>query len=232
MTRSSNLSSPPSADELGSWRLWRHLLLLRAAEQAASSVVLTDEEIEKAWGDFCRANGSDAASGLPVSNDFQPCSPEMLRAAVTRDLRIARWKKETFGPHARDHFDGRKPGLDRVVYNLIRVRDAGVARELWFRLKENESTFADLAPRYTQGHESHTSGLLGPTAFGAMHPALASHLRSAEEGKLLKPLQVADWYLVARVEKILPATYDDQMQIAMIEELAQQWLGARINESR
>ena len=230
MSRPDFLSAEPQAAELGSWRLWRQLLRLRVAEQAAASMDIPDEEIDRAWVNFCRVNSMDAGSGTPVPRDFQPCSPDGLRAAVHRDLRIARWKKDTFAPHAREHFDTRKPSLDKVVYNLIRVRDLGVARELWFRLKENEATFAELAPQYTQGHELHTSGILGPKALGAMHPALAAHLRSSEEGKLLRPLQVGDWFLVARVEKFLPAIYDDRMESAMIEELAQQWLDARIDE--
>lgn len=221
----------PTAAELGSWRLWRQLRRLRLAAESSRQVAVSPEDVEKAWQEFCRQHRADPASGAPVPRDFAPCTPEEMKAAVARDLRIARWKQEIFGPHAREHFDQRKPALDRVVYSMIRVRDLGVARELWFRLKENEASFAELAPRYTEGHELHTSGLLGPTAFGAMHPALASHLRAADEGKLLKPLQVAEWFLVARVEKFLPVEFDRQMQTALVEELSQQWLDAALDEA-
>lgn len=231
MPDSPSSATAPTAAELGSWRLWRQLRRLRLATESSLGIAVTADEAEKAWQEFCRQHRVDPAVGTPVPRDFAPCTPEEMRAAVTRDLRIARWKQGTFGPHAREHFDRRKPALDRVVYSMIRVRDLGVARELWFRLKENEATFAELAPRYTEGHELHTSGLLGPTAFGAMHPALASHLRAAEEGKLLKPVQVAEWFLVARVEKFLPVEFDSQMQTAMVEELAQQWLDAALDES-
>jgi parvulin-like peptidyl-prolyl isomerase len=222
--------SAPTASELGSWRLWRQLCRLRLAELSSRQVDFTDAELETAWQEFCRQNRLDPAAMAAVPRDFAPCSPEELRAAVARDLRIVKWKQQTFGPHSRGHFDQRKPALDRVVYFMIRVRDLGVARELWFRLKEKEATFAELAPRYTEGHELHTSGLLGPTAFGAMHPALASHLRAAEEGKLLKPLQVAEWFLVAQVEKFLPVEFDRQTQNAMVEELSQRWLDSKLDE--
>lgn len=154
-----------------------------------------------------------------------------MRAAVVRDLRIARWKEEAFGAHAREYFDKRKPDLDRVVYSLLRVRDLGLARELWFRLKENEATFAELAPRYTEGHELHTSGLLGPIAFGSMHPGLASFLRSGKEGKLLQPASVGDVFVVARVEKFLPVEFDAGMKARMVEELSLQWLESKLDES-
>lgn len=220
----------PTPSELGSWRLWRHLRRLRLAAHAGSSVVLSQEECDKAWQDFCRRSGLDPADKKKVPRDFAPCTHEELREVIVRDLRISRWKEEVFGPHAKELFDKRKPDLDQVVYSLLRVRDLGLARELWFRLKENEATFAELAARYTEGHELHTSGIVGPSAFGKMHPALASLLRAGEEGKLLQPASVGDIFVVARVEKFLPVEFDAAMKARMVEELSLQWLESKLDE--
>lgn len=217
--------------DLGSWRLWRHICLLQAAAAAAASLPIPPEEMETAWADFCRRHNVDDKTGEPVPKEFMGCDPGALKAAVMREVRVARWKKAQFGGHAREHFDRRKPELDRVVYSLLRVGDAGLARELWFRLTEKEADFADLAPRYTAGHEVHTNGLVGPATFGSMHPALAAHLRAGAEGQLLKPLRIAEIFVVARVEKFLPAQFDDDMEARMIEELAAQWLNTRLDEA-
>jgi parvulin-like peptidyl-prolyl isomerase len=221
-----------AASELGSWKLWRQLQMMRAAAEASASCQLGDEEIEAEWSVFCRSHQVEPATGKPVPTAFSGCKPGELKQALVRDLRIARWKKDTFGPHAKSHFATRKAALDRVVYSLIRVSDAGLARELWFRLRENEATFAELAARYTSGHEVHTSGVLGPAAFGSMHPALAAHLRTGEEGKLLKPVAIGETAVVARVEKFLPAHYDEAMEARMTEELCSLWLNKNIDESR
>lgn len=223
--------APVTRSELGSWRLWRHLCLLHTAADASADLEIPPEEVESAWEDFCRKHGVDPKSGTPVPKEFSGCDPGALKDAVQREARVARWKKAHFGAHAKEHFERRKPELDRVVYSLLRVGDAGLARELWFRLAENEATFAELAPRYTAGHEVHTNGLVGPSAFGSMHPALAAHLRAGEEGKLLKPLRIADSCIVVRVEKFLPAQFDDEMQARMIEELAAHWLNTRLDEA-
>ena len=211
--------------------MWRQLCRLRLAAEASTACALTDVENEAEWINFCQRYSVDPATSLPVPPEFSGCQASGLKEAVVRDFRIARWKQQTFGPHAKEHFESRKPALDRVVYSLLRARDAGLARELWFRLSENEATFAELAPRYSDGHEVHTGGIVGPSPFGAMHPALAAHLRSAQEGKLLKPLGIGDIFVVARVEKFLPAQFDESMEARMTEELAEQWLDAKINES-
>lgn len=223
--------SPPTPSQLGSWQLWRQVCRLRLAEQASADVTIQEEEMEKAWQDFCQRNGVDAVKAEPVPRQFAPCSPSELRSAVARDMRIARWKESTFGLHAKERFQQHKATLDRVVYSLLRVRDLGLARELWFRLKENEATFAELAPLYTEGHELHTSGLLGPALFGRLHPALAAHLRAGEEGKLLQPVAIGDLFVIARVEKFLPAEFDQAMKMRMSEELCLEWLESKLDES-
>jgi parvulin-like peptidyl-prolyl isomerase len=136
-------------------------------------------------------------------------------------------EKNLFEQQAEEHFERRKPALDRIVYSLLRVKEAGLARELWFRIKEGEATFADLAPTYASGNEIYTAGIVGPVAFGAMHPALAGVLKPARAGELLKPFAVAEWFLVARVDHHLPVEFDETMKSQMIEELCHQWLEER-----
>lgn len=210
--------------ELGSRGLWRHLLRLRLLDEASAGFEADAEEAEGAWRNFCQRNSLDPEHPVSVPPDLAGCPVADLRAVVEREVRIAQWKNAVFGPQAAEHFDRRKPALDRVVYSLLRVQDAGLARELWFRLKEGEAAFADLAPRYAAGNEIYTAGIVGPVPFGAMHPALAAALRPARPGEVLDPFAVAEWFLVARVDHHLPAEFNDEMKRQMIEELAAQWL--------
>lgn len=216
-----------SSSELGRYRLWKGLLRARLLDEVSASFEPEPDELETAWQGFCKNFQIDTATSEPVPDEFIGCPPEQLKSCVERDLRIAKWKSTLFEPEARDRFNLRKPALDRVVYSLLRVKDAGLARELWFRIKEGEATFADLAPRYASGNEIYTAGIVGPVPFGSMYPALAEILRPSPVGKLLKPIAVADWYLVARVDHHLPAEFDDSTKAQMIEELSQIWLEER-----
>jgi parvulin-like peptidyl-prolyl isomerase len=176
---------------------------------------------------FCKRHQLDPENPAKVPPEFTGCPPTDLKAVVEREVRISKWKKALFEPEAAQHFERRKPALDRVVYSLLRVKEAGLARELWFRIKECEASFADLAPKYASGNEVYTAGIVGPVAFGAMHPALAGVLKSARAGELLKPFAVAEWFLVARVDHHLPVEFDEAMKHQMTEELAAQWLDER-----
>lgn len=221
-----NESASITPAELGRHRLWKPLLKARLLEESSAGFLVEEEELNEAWQRFCKGQGFDPANPS-VPSDFTGCSLGDLREIVARDLRIAKWKAARFEAHARERFDQRKPALDRVVYRLLRVKEAGLARELWFRLREGEATFAELAPEYASGSEVHTEAIVGPSPFGAMHPGLAQTLRAAREKELMKPFAVAEWFLIARVEKFLPAEFDDAAKNLMIEELTQLWLEER-----
>ena len=215
------------AAELGYYRLWKSLLRARLLDEASAGFTPEPEELASAWENFCKKFQVDPSTSLPVPQDYIGCPPERLKSAIERECRIWLWKKTIFEPQAEEHFDRRRQALDRIVYSLLRVKDVGLARELWFRIKAGEATFADLAPEYASGNEVYTAGIVGPVALGAMHPALAGVLKPARAGELLKPFSVAEWFLVARVEHHLPVEFDESMKSQMIEELCHQWLEER-----
>lgn len=216
-----------SSLDLGRLRLWRPYIRARLAQEASADFAPEPGQLESAWENFCKKQQIDPGTSQPIPPDFTGCTPAELKSTVEREVRISNWKKAVFEPQAREHFDRRKPALDRVVYCLLRVKDAGLARELWFRLKEGEATFAELAPKYASGTEIYTDAIIGPVTYGAMHPALAGVLQAAREGELLRPFAVADWFLVAKVKHKLPAEYDENMKAQMVEELFNTWLEER-----
>lgn len=217
----------PQVTELGSRRLWMPLLRSRLLEEASAGFEADPDEVASAWAGFCKRHRLAPENPTTVPPEFQGCPPALLPSVVEREVRIGKWKKAVFEPEAAEHFERRKPALDRVVYSLLRVKEAGLARELWYRIQEGEASFADLAPDYASGNEVYTAGIVGPVTFGAMHPALAGVLKSARAGELLKPFAVAEWFLVARVDHHLPAEFDEAMKHQMIEELAAHWLDER-----
>ena len=206
--------------ELAGYRLWNLVRKARFFDRESRDVELGAAEQASAWEAFCERHKLDSATALPIPADYAGCTPVQLREAVLRDLRVATWKEREFGSLVEEYFERQKSRMEKVVYSLLRLRDAGVARELWFRIAEGEETFSALAMLHGAGMEKLTGGIIGPVAFGAMHPALAGHLMSAREGELLKPFTIGEWHLVARLEKRIPALLDAQLRAAILDDLA------------
>jgi len=206
--------------ELAGYRLWHLLRKARFFDRMSHGVVMSQEEEEAAWIGFCERHRIDPVSTSPIPQEYSGCDPLQLREAAVREARITKWKDAEFGPHVEGYFELQKARLEKVVYSLLRVRDAGIASELWFRIHEGEASFAELAPAHAGGAERLTGGIIGPVALGTAHPALAERLRTSREGEILKPFAVGGWHLVVRLDKRIPAVLDGQMRAGILEELS------------
>ncbi|HEY9663208.1 MAG TPA: peptidylprolyl isomerase, partial [Allocoleopsis sp.] len=124
----------------------------------------------------------------------------------------------------------RKDKLDKVIYSLIRTRDVGIAQELYFRVLEEEQSFAELARTYSQGPEAQTDGLIGPVELSVPHPTLAQLLSLSQPGQICPPTRVGDWLVLVRLEKFIPAQMDEAMRRRLLDECFNNWLQDQLNQ--
>lgn len=157
-------------------------------------------------------------------------SEQDLLARATARVRWRLWQQERFSDEIELRFLERKPALDQVTYSLLRVSDREQAEELYQRIKEGEADFAELSPRYSQGRERDTRGLVGPVPLASGHAELVNRLRVGRPGQLWPPFHVVNVWLVVRLEQLLPAGLNEAMREQMMAELFQQWLDARVEE--
>lgn len=144
--------------------------------------------------------------------------------AIERPLRMAQLARDQFGAKAEARFLLEKGRLDRVVYSLLRLESRSQAQEFYLRIAHAEADFSDLASRFSQGSERNTNGIVGPAPLNQSHPALSEKLRAAKPGALLEPFPVDRWWVVVRLERFAPATFDQSMADQMSMELLQEWV--------
>ena len=85
---------------------------------------------------------------------------------------------------------------------------------------------------YSEGIESKTRGIVGPTPIGTAHPKLKELLENSKPGEVQPPIIVEDSHVVVRVESLDPAKLDDFMREKMEEELFNNWVEDQVNEIR
>jgi parvulin-like peptidyl-prolyl isomerase len=151
-----------------------------------------------------------------------------LLTLAQRAQKLQQYKVDTWGHQVESHFLQRKAHLDRVLYSLIRTRDAGLAQELYFRIKDDGQPLADLARQYSEGQEAQTGGLIGPVELSVPHPALGRILSISQPEQLWPPTRVGEWFVVVRLEKFLPARLDDATRQRLIDELFNTWLAEQV----
>lgn len=171
-------------------------------------------------------------------NQYQLTAPEAKQAWLTgngisqaeleeiavRPLKLEKFKQATWSNKVENYFVTRKSHLDQVVYSLIRTKNPGLAHELYFRISEGETTFADAAREHSEGPESRSGGMLGPVPLSQPHPAISKLLSVSQPGQLWTPRPLAEWMVVIRLEKFVPAQLDESMRRRLVDELFENWV--------
>jgi len=199
-------------------------------DRAIADFPLTPEETMQAYKQFYQEHKLNSEAELQAWLDARGLEREYLDYLATRNIKLERFQKSTWGDKLEPYFIQHKAKLDRVIYSLIRVNDIGIAQELYFRIQEGEQSFSDLAREYSQGPEAQTGGILGPMELGLSHPSLANMLASSQAGQLLPLARWGEWIVIVRLEKFIPALLDEAMQQRLTNELFENWLQTQVKE--
>lgn len=213
------------------YRVLPQLLREILVEDAIATIELSSEETLQACQQFYQQQQLQSEADVQAWLTQQGLTRAQLEPIITHNLRLERYKQAVWGNKLEHYFLERKGKLDRVIYSLIRVTDIGTAQELYFRIQEGEEPFDKLAREYSQGVEAETGGLLGPVELGVPHPSISKLLLTSKPGQLLPPTRLAEWFIILRLEKFLPAQLDEAMQQRLLNELFEAWVKAEVNQA-
>ncbi|MBD2412428.1 peptidylprolyl isomerase [Nostoc calcicola FACHB-389] len=209
-------------------QLQRELIVDEAIEQSSRSanvtIEFTPEEVAQAKQQFYAEKQLKNEEDIQAWMARQGLTYEQLEAITTRKLKIEKFKQATWGNKLESHFFQSKSKLDKVIYSLLRTQDVGIAQELYFRIQAKENSFADLAREYSLGPEAQTGGLVGPVELNALHPVMVQMLSSSQPGQILPPTRIAEWFVILRLEKFIPAQLDEFMKARLLNEMFEIWL--------
>lgn len=174
-----------------------------------------------------------------VLGDQEPEAFLVARGWSEADLELHLWRPEAlrrfaeqrFGPGLEERFLAEQGSRDQVIYSFLRVRDPALARELWIRLEEGETTFAEAAAAYSEGPEKAHKGLIGPLPMTMVQPnQLVNALRSLRAGQLSPPTVIGEWQVLLRLEQFTPARFDAAMRQRLLSEQLDAYLQQRVQQ--
>ena len=206
------------------YQLMPHFLRGLIIDRAIVDISCSEEEKAKAIEMFMAQNQLTTPETKEAWLKERGLTQEELEEIIARPLAVEKFKQANWSNKVERYFLTRKSSLDRVVYSLIRTKDYNLAQELYYRILEGEQSFAEVASQYSEGAESKTGGQLGPVPLSQPHPAISKILSVSQPGQLWTPRGLAEWTVIIRLEKFIPAQLDDQMRQALINEMFETWL--------
>ena len=212
-------------------QLLQPLVQRLAEEQMAKAANFGPEEetilISQAWQDL---------QATPPTRINEPWEGEANDNEVgiinqrLHQLRLQKRLNELYDGDVEQHFLKRRDDLERITYRTIRVKQMGLAEELYLRLLNQEDTFENLATKFSEGEERMAAGLLGPMAITDPHQIITSVLRNLTPGEIHPPIAVESWYLVIKLEQRQPAKLTQGLRIQLENELLENDLKPQIIE--
>ena len=133
---------------LGQYQLLPQLLKELIIDQAIQDVQLDPEEVVQAVEQFYRQHQIGEEARREAWLKHYRMSPEQLEMQAQRQMKLHKFKLQTWNNQVESDFLQQKGQFDQYVYSLIRLASAEVAQELYFRLHASEEAFADLATKY------------------------------------------------------------------------------------
>ena len=209
---------------LSRYQMTPFLLRELVIDQAIAPIHCTVNEQALAYKQFYQKRRITTEADRQAWLERHDVTLEELADMATRELKISKFQQATWKDKLESYFLTRKQQLDQVIYSLIQVEEAGLAQELYFRLKEGEQPFAELAKTYSQGAEAHTGGLVGPIELSKVGHNLAPLLLMSHPGELWPPIPLRESFLVVRLEKLIPAQMNESMKQRLYRELFNTWV--------
>ena len=132
----------------------RHLERLHASKFKPSR-----EEQEEFFKSFLKKEGLTDSSRLNEWLSRNNLTENSVTKSLYKALQLWQLKCSLFGEKVESTFLAQKSNLDRISYSMLRVKGKGAASEIYMQLVEGESTFSELASKYSEGAERERGGV-------------------------------------------------------------------------
>ena len=199
-------------------------------DEITHGINLNAKDQEIALKNYKIKNGIEDNHSMDRYRQRELLSQDNFKYRFEKQEKLKRYYKKHFSSDNKSQFLLRKDDLTQVKYRLLRVSQEGLAKEFFLQITEEGGDLSELSRKYSEGPEKENGGLIGPVLITKAHPVLAERLRSSREGQLIEPFQVENCWLLVRLEKLIPASFDEVVAEQMSSELFQQWLRDVVDE--
>lgn len=151
---------------------------------------------------------------------------EYFQGVILRELRIEKFKRLNFADQVESEFLRIQSDLDRVEYSWLQLDDRTLAQELYFQLRDDGVTFADLSR--AQGQAWQAGEGQGPVPLSSLPVEVALVFRQGGVGQVSGPLEIADRLWIVRLDHFEAARLTAATRTDLMNALYNRWLQAQI----
>ena len=213
----------------------KEIVIRQIVENAASEVgieVQTDE-LQKAADKFRIGKRLLRAEDTWKWLEKHGLAVEDFEKIVYNSLISRKLAAHLFAEKIEPYFFEHQLDYIRVVLYELALDDEDLALEIFYAIKEDEVTFADVASKYIQDTElRRKGGYRGILRRQDLKPEISAAVFAAKPPELLKPIVTAKETYLIFVEEIIQAQLDNNLRNIIGSHLFNEWLKQQFNEIR
>lgn len=200
----------------------RRLIQTAAAE---ADISVTPEEIQTYADEFRTANNLERTEETLAWLKQRELDVEDFEAMIHLSVLQSKLAKHLFADQAEAYFAAHQLDYTTVAIYEVILEDEDVALELFYSLKEGETTFFEVAQQYTQDTElRRRGGYRGILKRTDLNAEVSSAVFASAPPQLLKPILTANGIYIIYVDEIFQPELSKEIRSEIIFSLFFEWI--------
>ena len=144
-----------SLNKITRWGLRRQVMLEQIVDSKLKNTEYPqDNQINDLIKSWCKNKQLKGEEELKIWKKKNGFNEDQWNDYITRKWRWTKWCMDKFRERIPNYYLEKKSMLDKVQYSLIRVSSENLANELYLRINEKESTFEEIAKKYSEAFKN------------------------------------------------------------------------------
>ncbi|MBD2338905.1 peptidylprolyl isomerase [Calothrix sp. FACHB-156] len=183
------------------------------------------EELQAAADNFRLMNALETSEDTWKWLDKHALSLDDFEELVHRNLLTNKLAQYLFADKVEPYFfENQLEYAGAVIYEVI-LDDEDLAMELFYAIKEGETSFYDVANQYIQDIELRRKcGYLGKVNRQDLKPEISAAVFAAKSPQLLKPIITSKGVHLIMVEEIIQPELSEKLNYQIMSEFFDEWV--------
>ena len=139
------------------------------------------------------------------------------------------WARKQWGHLLGSLYLSQKSDLDQASCLLLRVKDKSLVTELFYRIKNQESTFRSISFEFGEGPEARQGGLISLTPLSKMPFGLAKVIPTLNKDVLSGPYRHGNFYSLIQLIEFRPCELDSSTEDFLLSHQLASWTENAVN---
>ena len=191
---------------------------------------INNEQQEKIINDWKKKNSIKSSDQLFNWLNLYEINHEEWINLINSDFLWSLWCMEKYKNELSNYYQSKKNELDMFFYSVIKVENKDLADELYIRIKEDESSFEEIAYEFSEGNEKYLKGRIGPVMINSIDKSISSLLKIGYVNQLWQPKKINGLWFIIRLDKVIHSKFNTNLKLKLALELGDKFLNDKFIE--